>query len=125
MTNYFPQPYRYQPMNNGFRVVSIANETEINSIADDYSGIPIYFHNRATNEIIIKQFDIKTGLTTIQKYVKSDGTEGQISKENVKSDVDYSENFNAINERIDGLKSMIENLNISKPEIIEARGGKK
>ena len=118
MTNYFPQPYGFNRYQNGFRVVPIANETEINSIADDYSGIPIYFHNRSSNEIIVKQFDIKTGLTTIQKYVKSDSTEGQISKENVKSDVDYSENFNAINDRIDGLKLMIENLN-------EAKGGKK
>ena len=127
MQNYLQPPYqgyRYPGLNNGFRVVPIANETEINSIAEDYSGIPIYFHNRSTNEIIIRQFDIKTGLTTIQKYIKSDGTEGQEPKENAKSDIDYSENFNAINDRIDVLKSMIEKLSIPHPEI-DVKGGKR
>lgn len=119
MQNYMPQ---YRPM--VYRTLPVSSEAEMNSITVDFNGTPTYFHNQLTNEIYVKQFDIKTGLTTTQKFIKSDGTEGQEPKGNVKSDIDYSENFNAINDRIDVLKSMIEKLAIPQQEI-EVKGGKK
>ena len=118
--NYYPQPpYRNFTQNNGSRVVSIASDSEMNNVAEDYSGIPLYFHNRTTNEIIIRQFDISTGLTITKKYIKTDGADLAHSEKKEEESINlYTEKLNSINDRIDSLSLSIENL-------IDAKGGKK
>ena len=119
MTNYFNQPYRnpYQP--NGLRIIPVSSDSEINAFTTEFNGMPTYFHNQATNEIVIKQFDIKTGLTSIQKYAKTDGAELSHSEKKEEESINlYTEKLNSINDRIDSLSLSIENL-------IDAKGGKK
>ena len=115
MQNYLPQPpyQQYRPM--GYKVIPVSNEFEINNITVDFNGAPSYFHNQNLNEIYIKQFDMKTGLTTTQKYVKSDNVGQDLTGINPETRVNtYEEKFNALNERIDSLR-----------ELIEEKGGKK
>ena len=115
MQNY---PYRQnytQPYNQGFKVIPIANESELNNITVDYMGVPSYFHNQSTNEIFIKQFDIRTGITNLQKFIKSDGAGHEISHAKEQESIDlYKEQINSINDRIDGLKEIIEKMKEDK-----------
>lgn len=112
MQNYLPQP---QFRSIGYRIIPIANEFEMNNVTVDFNGTPTYFHNQNTNEIYTKQFDIKTGLTTTQKFIHSDNAGQDLKEENPSIDINtYDEKINAINERLDGLA-----------ELIESKGGKK
>lgn len=105
MQNYLPQQMR----STGYRVIPIANEFEMNSITVDFNGTPTYFHNQNTNEIYAKQFDIKTGMTTMQKFTHSDNAQAPNSNENTTPDIDlYNEKINKLNERLDTLYEMFE-----------------
>ena len=105
MQNYLPQQMR----STGYRVIPVANEYEMNSITVDFNGTPTYFHNQNTNEIYAKQFDIKTGLTTIQKFTRADNAQGPNSKDSTQPVTDlYSEQITKLNERLDTLYEMFE-----------------
>jgi hypothetical protein len=106
--------FGYQ-QNRGFKVIPVANEFEMNNITVDFNGMPTYFHNQNSNEIYIKQFDIKTGATTIQKFIKSDNAGHELTGVNPETGVNiYEEKLNAINERLDGLYELIENKGAKK-----------
>ena len=63
----------YQPnYRNFYKAIPIASEMEIGNITVEYNGMPTYFHNQSSDEIYVKYFDIKTGLTPITKYVRAD-----------------------------------------------------
>lgn len=97
----------YQPNYRTFyKAVPIGSELEMGNIAVEYNGMPTYFHNQSTDEICVKYFDIKTGLTPIAKYVRSDKAVDE-SEEEEKTNM-YDEKINAINERIDELYGMFE-----------------
>ena len=116
MQNYLPQ-YRQV----GYRVVPVSNEFEMNNITVDFNGTPTYFHNQNLNEIYVKQFDIKTGLTTTQKFVKADNAGHEIS--GGKSDLGintHEENFRALNERLDRLENLL-----TEEEPDDKKGGKR
>lgn len=112
MQNYLPQQ-QFRAI--GYRIIPIANEFEMNNVTVDFNGTPTYFHNQNTNEIYTKQFDIKTGLTTTQKFIHSDNAGADISKENTQIDMNsYDEKLTALNERLDTLY-----------DLVESKGGKK
>ena len=102
MQNYLPQ---FRPQMTGYKVLPVSSEIEMNNITVDFNGTPTYFHNQNLNEIYVKQFDIKTGLTTTQKFIKSDNAGHEIT--GVKSDFDiktYQEELNALKDRLTALE---------------------
>ena len=107
---YLPQ-YQYQqqhqPQTNqqGYKLIPVSNRNEVNSFITDFNGTPVYFHNQATNEIYVKQFDIKTGLAKIQEFHHAESDLNHVEKEN--SINPYEENFKSINERLDGLYELL------------------
>lgn len=109
------QNYYNRPQQMIYRAIPVSSEAEVNNITVDFNGMPTYFHNQVTNEIYIKQFDIKSGLTTIQKYIKfeADSKPNNESKEAEKENV-LEKQINALNDRIDGLKLMIEKMNVKE-----------
>lgn len=101
------QNFMYKPM--VYRALPVSSEMEANNITVDFSGMPTYLHNQQANEIYVKQFDIKTGVTTMQKFVKSDGTEGETTENKPDFDINvYNEKINSLNERINDLEKMLE-----------------
>lgn len=103
MQNYLPQMRNY-------RAIPVSSEAEMNNITVDFNGTPTYFHNQNLNEIYVKQFDIKTGLTSIQKFIKADGTETAENDKNGHIDIKtLEENLTALNERVNSLSEIIEN----------------
>ena len=110
MQNYLQQPQYARPM--FYKALPIANEAEMNNYTVDFNGMPTYFHNQATNEIFVRQFDFRTGLTTTQKFVKyelTDKPENENKEENNK-DV-YKEELDAIYGKLNGLEETIKKLN--------------
>ena len=113
MQNYLQQPQQYgnyRPM--FYKALPIANEAEMNNYTVDFNGMPTYFHNQATNEIYVKQFDIRTGLTTTQKFIKFEPASKPNLESKEENNIDlYKEELNAIYGKIDGLQEAIKNLN--------------
>ena len=112
MQNYLQQPQQYgnyRPM--FYKALPIANEAEMNNYTVDFNGMPTYFHNQATNEIFVRQFDFRTGLTTTQKFVKSEPSSKPNLESKEKNNRDlYKEELNAIYGKIDGLQEAIKNI---------------
>ena len=94
------------------------SENEINNITVDFNGTPTYFHNQSNNEIYVKQFDIRTGLTTTQKFIKPEHAEHELSHDKP------SESIKTCQEDIQGLKDRITVLEQTLEET-QAKGGKK
>lgn len=117
-----PQPVHTPQVQQSFKIIPISNKNETNAIIADLNGTPLYFHNLSNNEIYIKQFDIKTGLTSLQEFQKIH-PENVDSKENEK--VTFETSFNAINERLDGFNNKLDKLLNSKVENVENKGSKK
>ena len=105
MQNYLQYPQRQM----GYKVVPIANEMEMQNITVDFNGNPTYFHNQNSNEIYVKQFDIRTGLTTTQKFIKSDNAGHDLTGVNPETGLNiYEEKLDAINDRISGLYELLD-----------------
>lgn len=104
-----------------FPAIYVSDKAEVNSYPPDQSNNPSFFYNRSKEEIYIKQYD-NTGAAPIRTYrLAADNLPG----ENAKKDINlYEEKFNAINDRLDGLKSIIENLIPLKTETGEIKGKK-
>lgn len=88
-----------------FKMIPVSSKNEVNSFITDFNGTPVYFHNQATNEIYIKQFDIKTGLAKIQEFKHAESDLSHVENENNINS--YQENFNAINERLDAIEQLL------------------
>lgn len=105
----------YRPQQMMYRAFPVSSEAEANSITVDFNGMPTYFHNQVTNEIYIKQFDIKTGITSMQKYIKAESDNKPVNESKDIEDKSILEDkINGLNERIDGLKSMIEKISVKE-----------
>ena len=110
MQNYLQQPQYARPM--FYKALPIANEAEMNNYTVDFNGMPTYFHNQATNEIFVRQFDFRTRLTTTQKFIKSEPSSTPVNESKEENNRDlYKADFEALNGRLNGLEKMIENLN--------------
>ena len=96
--NYTQSQMQPQPQPQGFRVIPVANIEEANATPVDTIGdTPSFFFNRAKNEIYLKQYNSQTGLPIFQTF--------HMQEAKTKPTVD---NFKVLNDKIDGLYSLIE-----------------
>ena len=112
MQNFMQQSQQYgnyRPL--FYKALPIANEAEMNNYTVDFNGTPTYFHNQMTNEIYVRQFDIRTGLTTSQKFVRFETSNKPIeeSKEENKKDV-FKEELDTIYGKLNGLEEKINDI---------------
>ena len=102
---------QYRPQQVFYKAMPVASEAEMNTYTVDFNGMPTYFHNQATNEIYVRQFDIRTGLTTTQKFIKFEGDSKPINESKSEDNISlFKEDFEALNDRLNSLERMIENL---------------
>ena len=111
MQNYLQQQPFYRPQQTFYKALPVTSEAEMNTYTVDFNGMPTYFHNQATNEIYVKQFDIRTGLTSTQKFIKFEANSKpkieSLDEEHINL---FKEDFNALNERLFSLEHKIDNL---------------
>jgi len=119
----FPQQYRAQQA--FYRALPVMSEAEMNTYTVDFNGMPTYFHNQATNEIYVKQFDIRTGLTTTQKFIKSEGNSKPNFESKPEKDIStYKDELNAIYGKLDGLQESINKIKIAEQKNNDIKGVK-
>ena len=109
---YAPQthyPIQNQPQN--YRIIPITNKNEINSFVADFNGTPLYFHNQSNNEIYVKQFDIKTGITTLQEFKRTDIPVDEVKEPDKNI---YEKDFKNLNNRLDELYKLLKSENEEK-----------
>lgn len=126
MPPYYPQqqpPMQQQAQTTqAYRIIPVSSKNDTNAAIADFNGTPIYFHNQSNNEIYIKQFDLKTGVTTLQEYKR---VEPPVSdKKDVVKVNTYENDFKAINDRLDGLYKLLETNNVEEVEEVK-KGNKK
>lgn len=104
---YQPQ---FRPQMSFYKALPVTSEAEMNTYTVDFNGMPTYFHNQATNEIYVKQFDIKTGLTTTQKYIKFEADSKPVNESKEQKGINtYKDDFNALNERLNSIENLLKN----------------
>lgn len=109
-----------QQQNNTIKVYFVTNKQEANSIIPDPNGTPLFFFNKGSNEIYIKQVNNETGLATFKEYKEVQPTDKPTDEKKDKESVNlYKKDFDALNDKIDDLKSIVENLTV-----IEVKGNK-
>lgn len=96
---YFPYQ-NFRPAQAGHGVFVVSRIEEAQSLLPDYGGNPSFFYNNVQNEIYVKQFDVKTGLVNLRRFVES--------KEPVKTQ------NNKLEEEINLLKKEIQRLSSKK-----------
>ena len=94
-----------QPTPQGFKVVPVTNIEEANASQVDLQGNPIFFYNKGKNEIYLKQFNIQTGLADFYVFAKAQAPANEVKP--VDSINAYEKEFKAINDRLDGLYSIL------------------
>jgi hypothetical protein len=94
--NNFQPPYQAQ--HQIYKMLPISSIEEANNIPVDFNGTPTYFHNQTTNEIYIKQFDVKTGLASIQQFKRIDS---------LPQKPETSSELKTIQDRLDGLYKLL------------------
>ena len=81
MQNYLPQ---YNQMRTGayynpvppqqpqiqFKTIPVTNKNEADAFIPDVSGSPLFFFNRGTNEIYMKQLNLQTGLAVFKEFAE-------------------------------------------------------
>ena len=96
----------YQQQMQFYRIIPIASKADTSKVLADFNGTPVYFHNQNTNEIYIKQFDVKTGMTTLQEFKRTDG---EVEETNL-----YAKEFDEINKSIADLRDCVEKISVEK-----------
>lgn len=91
-----------QSQPNFYKVLPISNRKEVDNIPVDLSGHPTYFHNQMNNEIYIKQFDVRTGLASIQEFKRADQAVGEQKEQ-------YINEFKSIHEQLNGIQRLLTN----------------
>ena len=107
--NLQPQPNYFNQQQN-FNTTFVSDITEAIATKPDVTGKPLFFYNKANEEIYIKQYD-NTGAAPIKIYKLV------IQKEEAQTNP-YLEKFKSLDHKLDDIKKLL------TPEIIE-RGNKK
>ena len=123
--NYLQNAQNYQTQQNNFvKVYFVTNKQEANSIIPDPNGTPLFFFNKGSNEIYLKQVDTQTGLAIFKEYAEIKPVEKPIKEENLKKDINiYKEDFNALNDKLDTLQETFDSY-IRQNSNKEIKGGK-
>lgn len=99
---YSQVPNYQQTQSYQLKMIPVSNIEEANATpVDTLNGFPSFFYNKAQNEIYMKQFNNVSGGAIFQIYKL------QMAENPTKQADPYEVQFRAINEKIDGLYSIL------------------
>lgn len=107
-----------QPQTVNYVAIPVANIEEANAYRVDLNGTPTFFYNAGKNEIYLKRTNTQTGAADFFTFAKQEQALSEVKKE--KSVNTYEKDFKALNDKIDGLYSLLQ----EKPQEVETKGGK-
>ena len=92
---------------NGWRILPVSNIDEANATPVDLSGNPLFFFNRATKEIYMKQLD-QTGAAPLISFVlKPQEQQIKLSQEQTKPAYDFQNDLRKLNNKIDDIYKIL------------------
>lgn len=93
-------------------VLPVSSQEEAKAYIVSMDGTPTFFYNAGKNEIYLKRTNRETGAADFQIFAL---TQAPQTDEKAPSNVNtYEKNFKALNDKIDGLYSLL-----AKPETVE------
>lgn len=115
----YQMPQQSQQQRQGAIIMPVSNQEEANAYIVSPEGTPTFFYNAGKKEIYLKQTNKDTGSADffVFKAVKAptkEEKEEKQEKEEKEKPVTYEKDFKALNDKIDGLYSIL-----SKPETVE------
>ncbi len=123
--NYYEQNYpQYNQAQNNGGVIPVSTIEEARAFIVDIHGTPTFFYNGNQKEVYLKQTNKQTGHADFYIFAKAQEQEtGEKKENNINS---YEKDFKAINEKIDGLYSILNSQKEEKKEktIITPKGEK-
>ena len=100
--------HQYPQLAQNLITYLVTNIEEANAFRVDLNGTPTFFYNAGKNEVYMKRTNTQTGLADFVVFGKVDKP---ALKENVVQGVNtYEKDFKALNDKIDGLLSLVANL---------------
>lgn len=106
-----------------YKIIPISSKADTSKFVADFNGTPLYFHNQTNNEIYIKQFDMKTGVTTIQDYKRA---EQQFDENKQDIQISYENDIKQISDRIDCLQKTFDDyINSNNSDDSDVKKGSK
>lgn len=85
--------------------IPVTNIDEANAFRVDLNGTPTFFYNAGKNEIYMKRTNTQTGLADFQIFGRVEQPKSEV-KENLGANT-YAKDFKALNDKIDGLYSLL------------------
>lgn len=101
-----PQPTQPQQNAQGLPAVSVSSIDEARVYIVDPLGTPTLFYNAGKNEVYVKRQNKQTAEVEFYHFERASEPENDIKDE--KGINTYEENFKALNDKIDGLYSLLE-----------------
>lgn len=105
---YFSQNVQ-QALNSqmGWKIQPVSNIEEANATPADLSGNPIFFFNRATTEIYMKQLDQTGAAPLITFTLKPQEQQIKLSKEQIKPTVDFQNDLRKLTNKVDDIYKVL------------------
>lgn len=103
---------------NNSNVIPVTNIDEANAFRVDPTGIPTFFYNAGKNEIYMKRTNTQTGLADFLIFSKLEKPRTDVNKNT------YKEDFKALNDKIDGLYSLLATVKNETVAETTQKGGK-
>lgn len=92
---------------SGWRILPVSNIDEANATPVDLSGNPLFFFNRATKEIYMKQLD-QTGAAPLISFVlKPQESQIKLSQEQTKPVYDFQNDLKKLNEKVEEIRKVL------------------
>lgn len=88
---------------NGWRILPVSNIEEANATPVDLSGNPLFFFNRATKEIYMKQLDQTGAAPLISFALKPQESQIKLSQEQTKPTYDFQNDLRKLNSKVDDI----------------------
>lgn len=103
----YPQYAQQQPqqVQNFFKTMPVTNMEEANATQVAIDGTPTFFYNASKNEIYLKRISMQTGLAEFQKFQLVQAPSS--NEKTCSCNNTYNEQFKAINDKLDGLYSIL------------------
>lgn len=117
----FAQTPMPQPQKQTLMTIPVTNTDEAKAFMVDINGTPTIFYNAGANEIYLKRTNLQTGGADFFIFRKIESPTTDVKPE---KDINtYKEDFKALNDKIDGLYSLL-GQPVEEPKIKGAKNAK-
>lgn len=111
LVNQYPQYFNQnvqQAVNTqtGWRILQVSNIEEANATPADLSGNPLFFFNKATKEIYMKQLD-QTGAAPLITFNLKPQQQTKLPEEQLKPAIDFQNDLKRLTSKVDKMYDVL------------------